>query len=818
MGKCFCRFNGYEVKDAAARRANAENAEAIEVERARINNFTALEEGSTTGDAELQDIRVAYDGKTYPTAGEAVRAQANRLSWRADKTEIKTINMIDCEDPEFWANMNQDGTTSGAWNKLLSDVISVAAGDTIRVKFFDKNGEDIRLGIYQYDDGGVLIGELDAIGSTNLNTYEIAEGVAYIRCRLIKDGGNTGVSPEWIANSGIKVMFTINAEFAEYEPCFRRINLVDQDLKQVKTQAARMDQITARNIYPIFGNGSVENAYNVNFVAMRNIAPTYGANALHIEINIEPPEGFYWNWVLSLYNTDSGLTGNVSGAVQAVKSWDPYQYNAMSIDVEIPYGIKGYAVGLSAYNRDDPNDIQRYPLRADTFPKDTVSVHRVYDRKIDDPEENRNKHKEHLLVSACRLNKMGSGSKDFQALISTDGHGDNVAELNIIDMANCFDTVSAVFNCGDIVADNWKLSENPVAGFMAAVNQSTKPYYIAIGNHEAGTYNSVETTPDSETMYNALILPLVQKGWIAAGEYEPGKCYYFHDFAEHKIRAIVLNEYDSPLDLDESVWEAVGYDAANADIEYNTTYNEGDIKNVAGYTKHSFRCKETVTTPVNLYGDLSTVPRYKFAPGYRCISQDQAEWFLNTLHGTPNGYSVIVVLHNPFSNNLKLIEESKFSQKNASFSEMSYMESDFIAEAVNAFVTGANFTCRVKMRGSAEYLNNAAGYWYEVTKNFATKNQGVHFLCYLGGHTHKDIVLRHKAHTDQIQVLPVCTNTTDWRKSQNCDIRRTVNDGYAKDSTTAISFDKHNGYITLVKLGVDVTEEMTKRDFERIKI
>lgn len=51
----------------------------IEIERQRINQLSKLEEGSTTGDAELIDIRVGGNGKTYDTAGEAVRKQYNEL-------------------------------------------------------------------------------------------------------------------------------------------------------------------------------------------------------------------------------------------------------------------------------------------------------------------------------------------------------------------------------------------------------------------------------------------------------------------------------------------------------------------------------------------------------------------------------------------------------------------------------------------------------------------------------------------------------------------------------------------------------------------
>lgn len=78
----------------------------LEVQKQRIDNIVALPDGSTTGDAELTDIRIGADGVTYNTAGTAVREQISSL--KEDLDEL-------FEQPNVINYYNKDQSILGTW-------------------------------------------------------------------------------------------------------------------------------------------------------------------------------------------------------------------------------------------------------------------------------------------------------------------------------------------------------------------------------------------------------------------------------------------------------------------------------------------------------------------------------------------------------------------------------------------------------------------------------------------------------------------------------------------------------------------------------
>lgn len=129
------------INNEASVRQTADNALT-----ARMNTFTSLPEGSTTGDAELQDIRVGANGKTYPNAGGAVRGQISEL--KSDLYEISEdvydvisvkknlVNPLDIQTGFVWVAFGD-----GKYASESSKAIAIKAKNGVHYTSNNFNGD-----------------------------------------------------------------------------------------------------------------------------------------------------------------------------------------------------------------------------------------------------------------------------------------------------------------------------------------------------------------------------------------------------------------------------------------------------------------------------------------------------------------------------------------------------------------------------------------------------------------------------------------------------------------------------------------------------
>lgn len=189
------------------------NKNVYDILKARVDNLASLNEGSTTGDAELQDIRVGADGKTYPSAGEAVRGQVSEL--KGDLiNKFNSENVVQTTGDSETAVMSQKAVTDEIYSKV--DVtweygaIEGTSGNEYDSTSYSRSVEyiDIRnlwfiitktpIMVFAYNSRHEFVGR-DSATSDGNRSYEdimaIGDDVRYIRIRSA-----ASISPETIAN------------------------------------------------------------------------------------------------------------------------------------------------------------------------------------------------------------------------------------------------------------------------------------------------------------------------------------------------------------------------------------------------------------------------------------------------------------------------------------------------------------------------------------------------------------------------------------------------------------------------------------------
>ena len=152
---------------------SAQNSKITTLE-SRMDTFTRLSEGSTTGDAELKDIRVGANGVTYNNAGDAVRGQYSQLK----------------EDLSYLKNNELIGLLKNEYVEINSNTVyvpfSLKAGEVVTISTIDgTNFSENNVYVDFYSDTNTLIdfyGVNKTFGNSRTFTWNKAN-VAKIKCR-----------------------------------------------------------------------------------------------------------------------------------------------------------------------------------------------------------------------------------------------------------------------------------------------------------------------------------------------------------------------------------------------------------------------------------------------------------------------------------------------------------------------------------------------------------------------------------------------------------------------------------------------------------
>lgn len=168
--------------------------------KSRMDMFSSLEEGSTTGDAELKDIRVSVNGEVYPTAGDSIRGQFKDMAKglvTSDEfldNQVRSHNVVDLNKAHigYFLSTN-DEIIAMSETQCYTDYIAVRTGEKyiarhpwgaqFSVSFYDEAKTLVAQQSYT-EDTPVIKGSNTAITTSYWHCVTIPAGIAYMRLNL----------------------------------------------------------------------------------------------------------------------------------------------------------------------------------------------------------------------------------------------------------------------------------------------------------------------------------------------------------------------------------------------------------------------------------------------------------------------------------------------------------------------------------------------------------------------------------------------------------------------------------------------------------
>lgn len=228
-----------QIKDKA-------NFKDLEVERKRIDSFTSLTEGSTTGDAELIDGRIGADGVTYGNLGDAIRGQLNKINKITDilPTEVLVPNIRKEINTQLGACDQSGNISYGSRLRRVTDYLDLSkygafyfSDDCVNdrgywLRLFDENKNFIAS--YNPSVTNTKVTSQDILDSYPLAKY----GVFSIKCTNPNDGSLETRSTIFYGDS-----YSIN-DTVTLNNVYKKIDFNGILTKEIQLEVGNLDRTT----------------------------------------------------------------------------------------------------------------------------------------------------------------------------------------------------------------------------------------------------------------------------------------------------------------------------------------------------------------------------------------------------------------------------------------------------------------------------------------------------------------------------------------------------------------------------------------------
>ena len=503
---------------------------------ARMDTFTTLAEGSTTGDAELADGRVGADGITYNNIGDSIR---NQLEEKLDEN-VKTI----VPKSQFLLNgIGSDGSLiSGLYRKVY----------------------DLQIG-----EKYLLIGNLTTTSKCDI----FAQATTVANSAIVSD---TRV-PKTV--DGFQKIYFTGKYTTAFVTCKNEEDFILYKLSKRPTTSDDILEIIERSntITNLKNENNTINTIlqsNINFSSKKQVEcfatnnSTMSTNGTHmgsgnLKVYKTISGKYYLITGTSEFSTDYGLFAFFSDNAYANILSETLVLakngkNILNYLIKAPVNGKYLRISRGTYETDDI-EVYEFDVNAKILTKQEIQRHKCFDDSI---------------IKCSPFMYEAIGWKTYNPRLNILMFNDFNDEPDLLrEVGEWFDyddrfvnkTIPCIIAQGDIVwNDNtsnstWITRAKNIVDIICNID---KPFIFCNGNHDVGQDNissTFDVSTNRDIRYDNFFKPLLDRlnvmtnNAVVTDTSNPKSQYYYVDINDeygHKIRCFALDESEYPLIID----------------------------------------------------------------------------------------------------------------------------------------------------------------------------------------------------------------------------------------------------------------------------